>query len=105
MAGYLLARYGFDLSLRLSRTVATGIVVICGLAVVMRLETERGRRRLAVAGLCALMLLLFALALIIPFLRNFYELSTPTGQAAAAWAVGTVVGVGTMLGALRVLRA
>jgi uncharacterized membrane protein (DUF485 family) len=68
----------------------------------MRLETEGGRRRLAVAGLCALMALLFALAFVIPFLRHFYELSTPTG-AAAAWALGTILGVGGMLGTLRLL--
>jgi hypothetical protein len=49
-------------------------------------------------------LLLFALALIVPFLRHFYELSTPTGDAVVAWAVGTILGVGTMLGALRLLR-
>jgi cation-transporting ATPase E len=104
VAGYLLARYGFDLGLSRSRTVATGIVVVCGLAVVMRLETERGRRRLAVAGLCVLMALLFALALMVPFLRNFYELSTPTGDAAVAWALGTGLGVGAMLAALRLLR-
>ena len=104
IAGYLLARYGFDLDLSRSRTVATGIVVVCGLALVMRLETEPGRRRLAVAGLCALMALLFALALIVPFLRNFYELSSPTGEAVAAWALGTAFGVGTMLAALRLLR-
>jgi len=104
IAGYLLARYRFDLGLSRSRTVATGIVVVCGLAVVTRLETEHGRRRLAVAGLCALMALLFALALIVPFLRNFYELSTPTGEAVAAWALGTALGVGTMLAALRLLR-
>jgi cation-transporting ATPase E len=104
MAGYLLARYGFDVGLRRSCTVATGIVVVSGLAVVMRLETEPGRRRLEVAGLCPLMALLFALALIVPFLRNFYELSTPTGEAVAARANGTVLGVGTMLGALRLLR-
>ena len=79
IAGYLLARYGFDLGLRRSRTVATGIVVVCGLAAVIRLETEAGRRRLVLAGLCALMALLFALALMVPFLRNFYELTTPTG--------------------------
>jgi cation-transporting P-type ATPase E len=101
VAGYVLARYGFGLDLTRSRTVATGIVVVCGLAVVMRLETEGGRRRLAVAGLCALMALLFALALVIPFLRHFYELSTPTGDAVAAWALGTTLGVGLMLGALR----
>jgi magnesium-transporting ATPase (P-type) len=104
VAGYLIARYGFGLGLTRSRTVATGIVVVCGLAVVMRLETEGGRRRRAVAGLCALMLLLYAVALIVPFLRHFYELSTPTGDAVACWALGTVLGVGTTLGALRLLR-
>ena len=76
-AGYLLARYGFVLSLLRSRTVATGIVVVCGLAVVIRLKRERGRRRLAVTGLCVPMALLYALALVVPFLRSFYELSTP----------------------------
>jgi magnesium-transporting ATPase (P-type) len=104
VAGYLMARYGFDLSLTRSRTVATGIVVVTGLAAVMRLETGGAQRRLALAGLCTLMLLLFALALIVPFLRNFYELSIPNGEMAAAWALGTVVGVGGMLGALRLLR-
>jgi magnesium-transporting ATPase (P-type) len=103
-AGYLLARYGFDLSVIHSRTVATGIVVVCGLAVVIRLDSEGGRRRLAIVGLCALMALLFAGALIVPFLRNFYELATPTGETALAWAVGTAVGVGGMLAALRVVK-
>jgi cation-transporting P-type ATPase E len=100
--GYLLARYGFGLDLRHSRTVATGIVVVCGLALVMRLESERGPRRLAVGGLCAAMALLFLVALVVPFLRTFYELSTPTGEGVAAWAVGAVLGVGGMLGALQV---
>jgi hypothetical protein len=101
--GYLLARYGFDLDLSQSRTVATGIVVACGLAVVMRLEGQGGRRRLAVAGLCAAMALLFALALIVPFLRDFYELSRPAGEAVIAWVVGAAIGIGGMLGALRLL--
>ena len=104
IAGYLLARYGFDLSLIRSRTVATGIVVVSGLAVVMRLEAEPGRRRLAITGLCAAMAALFILALVVPFLRSFYELATPTGKALAAWAVGTGLGVGTMLIVLRLLR-
>jgi magnesium-transporting ATPase (P-type) len=104
VAGYLLARYGFDLGLSPARTVATGIVVACGLAVVMRLETEPGRRRLAVAGLCATMALLFLLALFIPFLRDFFDLSSPTGEAVTAWALGVALGVGGMLGALRLLR-
>ena len=104
IVGYVLARYGFGLGLARSRTVATGIVVVCGLAVVVRLEAEPGRRRVAIAGLCALMTLIFALALYVPFLRSFYELATPTGQALAAWALGTGLGVATMLIALRLLR-
>ena len=104
VAGYFLARNGFGLSLIESRTVATGIVVVSGLAVVMRLETEGGRRRIAIAGLCALMALLFGAALVIPFLRHFYELATPTGDAVVAFALGTLIGVGTMLGALRLLH-
>ncbi len=103
-AGYLLARYGFDLDVADSRTVATGIVVVAGLAVVMRLEDEPGRRRLAVGGLCAAMGLVFALALFVPFLRDFYELSTLSGEIAAAWAVGSVLAVGGMLASLRLLR-
>ena len=102
--GYLLARYAFDLDLSHSRTVATGIVVVCGLAVVMRLENQGGRRRLAVAALCIAMLVVFALALAIPFLRDFYELTTLTSDAVLAWAIGTAVGVGGMLGSLRLLR-
>jgi cation-transporting P-type ATPase E len=97
-SGYLIARYGFDLSLARSRTVATGIVVICGLAVLMRIESGNQKRRLELAGLCVLMALVFALALVIPVLRHFYELATPTGEAAAAWALGTTIGVGGMLG-------
>jgi cation-transporting P-type ATPase E len=104
IAGYLVARYAFDLSLLRSRTVATGIVVACGLAVVMRVERERGRRRLAVIVLCALMALLYALALIVPFLRSFYELSTPNADELAAWALGTSIGIGGMLASLRVLH-
>ena len=103
-AGYLLARYGFDLDLTQSRTVATGVVVVCGLAVVMRLENEAGRRRLAVAASAHVMALLFVLALAVPFLRDFYELAKPTGEAVVAWAIGTALGLGGMLAALRLLN-
>jgi cation-transporting P-type ATPase E len=105
IAGYLIARHGFDLGLRRSRTVATGVVVVGGLAVVLRLE-EGGsaRRRFAVLGLCALMASLFAVALLVPALRDFYELASPTGHEAAAWAIGAAIGVGAMVGTLRLLR-
>ena len=95
-AGYLLARYGFDVGLARSRTVATATVVVCGLAVVLQIESECAgrRRRIAVAGLSALMALLFALALLIPFLRRFYELTPPTVASLGAWAIGTALGAG-----------
>jgi hypothetical protein len=50
------------------------------------------------------MALVFAIALIVPWLRDFYELTTPTGDEIVCWAVGTTIGVTTMLAALRVLR-
>jgi hypothetical protein len=84
--------------------VATGTVVACGLAVVLRIENEPGRRRILVGALCATMALVFALALAIPFLRDFYELTTPTSEAVVAWAIGSVIGIAGMLGVLRVLR-
>ena len=75
--------------------------VFCGLAVVMRLEGRSDRRRVAVGALCALMGLLFLLALVVPFLRDFYELAKPSGDIAMAWAIAVALGVGGMLGALR----
>ena len=106
IAGYVVARYGLDIGLRHARTVSTGIVVTCGLAVVLQIESECGgrRRRIAVAGLCAVMALLFVLALVVPFLRHFYELASPTAEGIGAWAIGTTVGVGGMLGALRLFH-
>ncbi len=105
-AGYLIAHYVFDLDVGHSRTVATGVVVVCGLAVVLRLESQGGggRRSLAVGGLCLAMALLFGLALAVPFLRDFYELAKPTGEAVAAWAIGSALGIGGMLVALRLFR-
>ena len=78
--------------------------VVCGLAVVMRLESETGQRRLAVGGLCAAMAVLFLLSLFVPFLRDFYELLTLTVEAILTWAVGALLGVGGMLGGLHLLR-
>jgi cation-transporting P-type ATPase E len=106
VGGYYIARYGFDLGLARSHTVVTGTVVACGLAVVLQIETESGdrRRRIAVAGLCAVMALAFVFSLLIPGLRHFYELTSLTGKGAAALGTGTVIGVGGMLLALWLLR-
>ena len=102
--GYLFARYSLDLGLIRSRTVATGIVVVAGLATVIRLEQGHGRRRIAVWALSAVMLCIFLLALAVPWLREFYELARPDGEMVAAWGLGTAVAVGGMLAALRLLK-
>jgi cation-transporting P-type ATPase E len=105
-AGWFIARYGFDLGVRHSRTVTTGVVVLCGLATVLQIESECAgtRRRIAVLALCALMLALFAVALVMPGLRHFYELTPLTWKDAAALASGAVIGIGGMLFALRFVR-
>jgi hypothetical protein len=81
-------------------------VVVTGLAVVLKIESECAgpTRRIAVATLCALMALLFVLSLVIPFLRHFYELTQPSAKGIAAWAIGSVIGVAGMLLALRIFR-
>jgi hypothetical protein len=78
------------------------IVVVSGLAVLLRLETEGGRRQLAVAGLCALMALLVALALVVPLLLR--ALNPHRAKRPLPWAIGGIIGVGTMLGVFRLLR-
>ena len=107
ITGYLVARYGFHVGLRHSRTVATGVVVATGLAVVLQIESECAgpRRRILVALLCAAMALLFLVSLAVPILRQFYELTTPSLQGVGAWAIGTAVGVGGLLLVLRIFRS
>jgi magnesium-transporting ATPase (P-type) len=103
LTAYLVARYGFDLSLAQSRTVTVGTVVAAGLAVVVVLEDEPGKRRLAVGGLVALMALAFVLIAALPFGRDFFDLETPTGAMAAAWAIGMGVLFACLWAALRVV--
>ena len=79
LAAYLLARHAAGATLEQARTVATATVVIAGLAIVIALEDEPGRRRYAVIGLCALMAAAFVLVYAIPAGRDFFDLASPTG--------------------------
>ncbi len=101
---YLLARQAFDASLTEARSVTAATVVTVGLAIVMVLEDEPGRRRLAVGSLCALMALGFVLVCALPAGRDFFELATPNGEMVAAWAIGAAVAVVLLGFALRVVR-
>jgi magnesium-transporting ATPase (P-type) len=101
LCSYLVARYAFDVSLTEARTVTAATVVTVGLAIVIVLEDEPGRRRLAVCSLCALMALGFLLVFAIPAGRDYFDLAAATGDMVAAWAIGAVVGIVLLLLAVR----
>ena len=103
LVSYLLARNAFDCSLEQARTVTAATVVAVGLAIVLALEDEPGKRRLAVAGLCALMALGFVLFCVVPAGRDYFELEPATGGMVAAWAIGATTSVVLLLVALRVV--
>ena len=104
LTAYLLARHAFGTTLTEARTVTAATVLTAGLAVVMALEAEPGKRRLFVAGLCALMALGFVIVVSLPFARDFFDLATPTGPMAAAWAIGSAVTIALLAIALRAVR-
>jgi hypothetical protein len=87
-----------------ARTVTAATVVTAGLAIVMVLEDEPGRRRLLVGGLCALMALGFVLVAAIPAGRDFFDLATPNGGMVGAWAIGTAVTLVLLAVALRIVK-
>lgn len=103
LVAWLLARHALDCSLEEARTVAAATIVTAGLAVVMVLEDEPGRRRALVGGLCALMALGFILALFVPLVSDFFALTKPTGLMVAAWACGAAAGSVLMFFALRLV--
>ncbi|MBN8866328.1 MAG: HAD-IC family P-type ATPase [Solirubrobacterales bacterium] len=98
---WLLSRHALDVPLADSRTITAATVVTAGLAIVMVLEDEPGRRRLLVAGLCALMAAGFVLSILIPPIRDFFALERFTGKMLLAWAAGSVLGLALMAVALR----
>lgn len=104
LSAWLLSRHVFDGTLVEARTVTAATVVTAGLAIVMVLEDERGKRRLAVGGMCLLMALGFVLVAAIPAGRDFFDLATPTGGMTAAWAIGTAVTLVLLAIALRIVK-
>jgi cation-transporting ATPase E len=104
LTAYLLARHAAGATLEQARTVTTGTVVTAGLAIVIALEDEPGRRRYAVIGLCALMAIAFVLVYAIPAGHNFFDLVDPTTGMTASWAAGSAVVVVLLVIALRVIR-
>jgi cation-transporting P-type ATPase E len=104
LAAYMLARHGEGTTLEQARTVATGTVVTAGLAIVIALEDEPGRRRYAVIALCALMAIAFVLVYAIPVGHRFFELVSPTGAMTLSWAVGSALTIVLLTVAVRLQR-
>jgi magnesium-transporting ATPase (P-type) len=101
LIAYQLTRHAFDGSLAEGRTVATATVVAGGLAIVMALEDEPGRRRWLVAGLCVLMAIGYVGISALSVGRDFFDLASPTGGMVAAWAIGAAVEIVLLVIALK----
>jgi len=96
VASYLFALDSLDLSVREARTVATTVLVAAGLYLVIALEGERPGRRHAVEAMCALLAAVYAVALIVPGLRSFFELAAPTPTILAAAFAGAAISIGAL---------
>ncbi len=102
-ASWLISRHLLDVSLEESRTITCATVVTAGLAIVMVLEDEPGRRRLLVGSLCALMAIGFVLAILIGPIQDFFALERFSGEMLLAWAAGSAIGLTLMAIALRLI--
>jgi magnesium-transporting ATPase (P-type) len=106
LSGYLFSLHDLDLSVPQARMVALTTLVATGLYLVMALEAGGSSRRSRLVGRgCALMALLYVLAIAIPFTRSFFSLTIPNlsmlvtallasvFSAAGLWASGFTLGL------------
>ena len=77
LASYLFALNVLDLPLTSARTVATTVLVGVGLYFVVVLESTSRRREAAVGALCLVLVGAYALVLLLPAGRSFFELAAP----------------------------
>ena len=101
LLSWVIGRHLLDVPLVDSRTITCATVVTAGLAIVIALEDEPGKRRLLVSGLCGLMALGFVLSILIAPIREFFALETFNGEMLLAWAAGSTLGLILMAIALR----
>ena len=98
----VLSSYSFvyevlDRPLRESRTVATTVLVIVGLYLIIALESTTPRRGAWVGALCGVLGGRYALVLIVPVARNFFELSIPHPLSWISAAAGAVLAIGALI--------
>jgi len=88
VSSYQFALNALDLPLVEARTVATSVLVLVGLYLIIALEGTEGRRGNMVALMCAALAAVYALALALPFVRDFFELASPSLEIVLTSAVG-----------------
>jgi magnesium-transporting ATPase (P-type) len=96
-AAYLFALNVAGLELVEARTVAVTVLIAVGLYLIYALEASRGRRRVAVSGLCGLMAVAYAFVLAVPWSRSFFELAVPTPAIVGIALVGAAIAVTGLL--------
>ncbi len=94
MTTYLIALDVFDLGLLQSRTAATTALVIIGLYLVLALEATSRKRARAVATMCALLFGAYLLILVLPGLREFFQLVVPNAAAVVLIIIGCLIAIG-----------
>jgi cation-transporting ATPase E len=98
VAGYLFALHDLDRAVAECRTVAVTILIVCGLYLVMALEAEGSRRRSRlVAIMCASLAGAYALVLLVPATRSFFELTTPDASMLATSLLASALTVGALV--------
>jgi cation-transporting ATPase E len=104
VASYLVVRGPLDVSVTEGRTAAVLVTTGMGLAIVVEVERGLERRRVRpwVWGMVGLFALLLTAGLQVPFLRDFFALTEPSGAVWAAVALSLLAGIAALVGVRRI---
>ena len=91
LASYLFALHPLELPLIEARTVAITVLIVLGLYLILVLEATGLRRRTIVSLAVAALAALYVLALVIPPVRDFFELAPPDPGILATALGGSVL--------------
>ena len=98
LSSYLFVYDVLDRPLKESRTVAATVLLIVGLYLIIALESTTPRRGAWVGALCAALGGLYAVVLVLPFGRHFYELEVPHPLSWGAIVCGSALAIGGLIG-------
>ncbi|MFN8131973.1 MAG: HAD-IC family P-type ATPase [Solirubrobacteraceae bacterium] len=101
IGAYLVAVFPADLPTVEARTVAVTVLMAVGLFLVFALEADTARRGAVVAGLCGVLALAYVLALLVPPVRDFFDLATVNARILLLSAGGAALGIGVAALGLR----